>query len=77
MNNFTTTTNGTTTYNNIISFVQKPGDLVYVPDRWSHRTYNTRANTMGLTFELQKNDGGAMEPIHIDYSENMENLCVR
>ena len=22
------------------------------------------------------NDGGIMEPIHIDYSENMENLCV-
>ena len=50
----------------MITFVQRPGDLVFVPDRWSHRTRNERM-TMGLTFEVAPVSQRPMEPIHVDY----------
>ena len=47
-----------------VTFVQRPGDLVFVPDRWSHRTMNEKM-TMGMTFEVASQR--PMEPIHVDY----------
>ena len=54
----------------MIRFTQHPGDLVYVPDRWSHRTLNQQIGTMGVTYEIspaRAEDRRPMEPYHVDY----------
>ena len=57
-----------TCHRELITFVQYPGDVVVVPDRWSHKTVNRANNTMGVTFEIAlKQHPRPMEPYHVDY----------
>ena len=62
-----TNTNASNTEHTPYSFVQYPGDLVYVPDRCAHRT-EIGAWTMGVTFETVTS-GRPMEPYMVDYVE--------